>query len=73
VCFTTTRGFAACFPKVRASNVWGRQPVELATSEGRSAEVWLMPSTSGRAAGHRAHVHTVLADLAAELRGARAA
>jgi len=68
VCFTTTRGFAACFPKVRASNAWGRQPVAI-----DGAEVWLMPSTSGRAIAHRAHVHTVLADLAHELHGVRAA
>jgi len=63
VCFTTTRGFAMCFPKVRAAATWGRQPVTL-----EGAEVWVMPSTSGRAAAHRAHVQLVLVDLAATLR-----
>jgi len=62
VCFTTTRGFAACFPGVRLANEWGRQPAPL-----EGAEVWLMPSTSGRAVAHRAHVHRVLAELAASL------
>jgi TDG/mug DNA glycosylase family protein len=62
VCFTTTRGFAACFPKVRASSTWGRQPVAL-----EGADVWVMPSTSGRAVAHRAHVQTVLSDIAAAL------
>ena len=62
VCFTTTRGFAACFPKVRATATWGRQPVTL-----EGAAVWVMPSTSGRAAAHRGHVRVVLADIAATL------
>ena len=62
VCFTTTRGLGAVLPKVRTANGWGRQP---ATLEG--AEVWLMPSTSGRAIGYRAHVHAVLRDLAEHL------
>jgi TDG/mug DNA glycosylase family protein len=62
VCFTTTRGLHACFPGVRTAAQWGRQPVTL-----EGAEVWLMPSTSGRAAAHRAHVHRVLAQLAAHL------
>jgi TDG/mug DNA glycosylase family protein len=63
VCFTTTRGFATCFPRVRATSTWGRQPVTL-----EGAEVWVMPSTSGRAAAHRAHVQVVLADIALALR-----
>ena len=62
VCFTTTRGLGAVLPGVRTSNGWGRQP---ATLEG--AEVWLMPSTSGRAVGYRAHVHEVLRELAEHL------
>jgi hypothetical protein len=62
VCFTTTRGLAACFPRVRVSSTWGRQPVTL-----EGADVWVMPSTSGRAAAHRAHVQVVLADIAAAL------
>jgi TDG/mug DNA glycosylase family protein len=59
VCFTTTRGFAACFPGVRLAAEWGRQPAIL-----EGAEAWLMPSTSGRAVAHRAHVHRVLVELA---------
>jgi TDG/mug DNA glycosylase family protein len=62
VCFTTTRGFHACFPGVRTANHWGLEPVRL-----EGAAVWLMPSTSGRAVAHRAHVHRVLADLAKSL------
>jgi TDG/mug DNA glycosylase family protein len=62
VCFTTTRGFGVCFPGVRLANEWGRQPVQL-----EGAEVWLMPSTSGRAVAHRAHVHRVLGELAQRL------
>ena len=59
VCFTTTRAFEAVCPGVRAAGSWGRQPVTL-----EGAEVWVMPSTSGRAAGWRAEVHRVLAELA---------
>lgn len=66
VCFTTTRGLHACFPGVRASAEWGRQPASLA-----GAEVWLMPSTSGRAIAHRAHVHRVLEELAQRLTALR--
>jgi TDG/mug DNA glycosylase family protein len=62
VCFTTTRGFGALFPRIRTAKTWGRQPVNLEDSE-----VWVMPSTSGRAAGYRAEVHRVLADLALSL------
>lgn len=67
VCFTTTRGFHACFPGVRAASEWGRQPVALATRGPQAAEVWVMPSTSGRAVAHRAHVHRVLEELAERL------
>jgi len=66
VCFTTTRGFRACFPGVRAASDWGRQPVALAESE-----VWVMPSTSGRAVAHRAQVHRVLGELAERLTALR--
>lgn len=59
ICLTSSRAFDVLFPKVRTSGTWGRQPITL---EGASA--WVMPSTSGRAAGHRAHVHRVLAELA---------
>jgi len=76
VCFTTTRAFDVLFPSVRAvrggrgarggrdapGEAWGRQPVQVA-----GAEAWVMPSTSGRAAGYRAHVHRVLRELAAHL------
>ena len=62
ICFTSTRGFGAAFPRLWQPHGWGRQPVTL-----EGAEVWVMPSTSGRAAGSRAHVHRVLAELAATL------
>lgn len=72
VCFTSTRAFSALFPGAWQPRAWGRQPVTLAAS-GRdgetveAVEVWVMPSTSGRAAGHREHVHRVLAELATAL------
>lgn len=59
VCFTTTRGLEALFPRMRAVRSWGRQPAEM-----HGAEVWLIPSTSGRAAAHRSEVRRVLAELA---------
>lgn len=68
VCFTSTRAFDAVSPGTRRAHSWGRQPV---TIEGATA--WLMPSTSGRAAGLRVQVHEVLRELAAWLgRGAAA-
>ncbi len=70
VCFTTTRGFHVCFPGVRAASEWGRQPVTLA-GRGAESEVWVMPSTSGRAAAHRVHVHRVLEELAERLSALR--
>ncbi|MXZ62623.1 MAG: mismatch-specific DNA-glycosylase [Chloroflexi bacterium] len=62
VCFTTTRAFDVLFARVRASGTWGHQPVAIA-----GAEVWVMPSTSGRAAGYREEGRRVLADLACAL------
>ena len=62
VCFTTTRAFDVLFPGVRTAKAWGRQPVSVA-----GAAAWVMPSTSGRAAGYRAHVQRVLRELAAWL------
>lgn len=61
-CFTSARAFDRLFPGVRAPETWGAQPVTLA-----GAPAWVMPSTSGRAAAHRAHVHRVLAALAGAL------
>ena len=49
-------------PGVRQPEQWGRQPIEV---EGATA--WVMPSTSGRAAGYRTHVHRVLRELAVDL------
>ena len=63
VCFTTTRAFDVLFARVRAAEAWGHQPVCV---EGAAA--WVMPSTSGRAAGYREHVHRVLRELAEWLR-----
>ena len=62
VCFTTTRAFDVLHPRVRPPQQWGRQPVAIA-----GASVWVIPSTSGRAAGYRAEVHRVLGELAIEL------
>lgn len=67
VCFTSARACDRLFPRVRAADTWGHLPVTLA-----GAQVWVMPSTSGRAAAHRTHVHRVLAALAASLHEARA-
>ena len=63
VCFTSTRGLGALFPRMRSARSWGRQPADL-----HGAEVWLIPSTSGRAAAHRAEVRRVLAELARRVR-----
>ncbi len=62
VCFTITRAFALLFPGVREAGAWGRQPVTL-----EDAEVWVMPSTSGRAVAWRDQVRRVLDGLACEL------
>jgi TDG/mug DNA glycosylase family protein len=63
VCFTTTRGFGAIYPRAWRARAWGRQPVP--PIEG--AEVWVMPSPSGRAAAYHGETAAVLADLAAWL------
>jgi TDG/mug DNA glycosylase family protein len=62
VCFTSTRAFETLFSGVRQTNAWGAQPC---TIEG--AAVWLMPSTSGRAAAFHAEGARVLHALAADL------
>ncbi|HJM74988.1 MAG TPA: mismatch-specific DNA-glycosylase [Dehalococcoidia bacterium] len=62
LCFTATRASELLFPGVREPGSWGRQPVEL-----EGAAVWVMPSTSGRAAGWRDEVHRVLGELARDL------
>jgi TDG/mug DNA glycosylase family protein len=59
VCFTSTRAFDAVAPGARRTHGWGRQSVAIEGAVG-----WLMPSTSGRAAGFRTHVHEVLRELA---------
>ena len=62
VCFTTTRAFDVLFPRVRAPRTWGGQPVTIA-----GADVWVMPSTSGRAAGYHGEGRRVLGELACAL------
>ena len=62
LCFTTTRAFELLFPGVREPGHWGRQPVAI-----EGAQVWVMPSTSGRAAGWRDEVQRVLGELARDL------
>jgi len=63
VCFTATRPFEANYPRAWRSHGWGRQDVAPLLG----AEVWVMPSPSGRAAGSHQHIDRVLADLAASL------
>ncbi len=67
VCFTATRPFAAVYPRAWVARNWGRQDVP--PLEG--AEVWVMPSPSGRASGYHSRNHEILTALAASLgRGA---
>jgi TDG/mug DNA glycosylase family protein len=69
VCFTNTRAFETLFPRAWRARNWGAQRLRLA-----DAEVWVMPSTSGRAAAYRGEVTRVLEELAASLgRGERKA
>ena len=67
LCFTTTRAFEAAYPRAWRSGAWGRQAVP--PLEG--AEVWVMPSPSGLAAGHHGKAAVVLADIADSLGGPR--
>ena len=68
VCFTGAKHFDALYPRVRRSGTWGPQPIRI-----EGAAVWVMPSTSGRAAAYREDGARVLRDLAAALgRGERA-
>lgn len=62
VCFTNTRAFSLLFPGIRQSGEWGSQPVTL-----DNANVWLMPSTSGRASSWRTTVDQVFSELALTL------
>lgn len=62
VCFTGSRQFDDLYPRVRPSNGWGRQTVEIDGSA-----VWVIPSTSGAAAAYRGQIAAVLDDLAASL------
>lgn len=63
VCFTATRPFLAVYPRMWQARAWGRQPVP--PLEG--AEVWVMPSPSGRAAAYHREIAQVLTDLAVSL------
>src|SRR5690606_20504562 len=63
VCFTATRPFEAVYPGQWRSRGWGRQDVPALAG----AEVWVMPSPSGRAAGYHREIDGVLADLARAL------
>lgn len=60
VCFTGARQFDTLFPGERGA--WGRQPVDL-----DGAQVWVIPSTSGRASAFHGEVAAVFEDLAAAL------
>lgn len=68
VCFTSIRGFAAIYPRAWRARGWGRQDVP--TLHG--AEVWVMPSPSGRAAAYHGETAAVLAGLAQALQAGRA-
>lgn len=61
--FTATRPFAAIYPRAWRAHQWGRQDVPLL----EGAEVWVMPSPSGRAAGYHGEIDRVLAGLAESL------
>lgn len=63
VCFTAALPFSAVYPGAWRSRGWGRQDVPPLAG----AEVWVMPSPSGRAAGHHHLIDQVLADLASSL------
>lgn len=63
VCFTATRPFEAVYPRAWTSRGWGRQDVPPLAC----AEVWVMPSPSGRAAGYHSAIDQVLTDLARSL------
>ncbi len=67
VCFTGGRQFDDLYPKMRPRHGWGRQPLDL-----DGAAMWVIPSTSGRAAAYRGQIAAVLADLAQSL-GVRSA
>lgn len=67
VCFTGGRQFDDLYPKMRPRHGWGRQPLDL-----DGAAVWVIPSTSGRAAAYHGQIAAVLADLAQSL-GVRSA
>lgn len=62
VCFTGARHFDVLFPGIREAHGWGAQSVTL-----EGASVWVMPSTSGRAAAFRAEGARVLRELAIAL------
>lgn len=62
VCFTGGRQFDELFPGVRPRNGWGQQPVGLA-----GAAVWVIPSTSGRAAAYRPQIAAILEAIARSL------
>lgn len=68
VCFTAIRPFEALYPRAWTSRGWGRQDVAPLAG----ADVWVMPSPSGRAAGYHGEIDRVLAELARSLGRVRA-
>ncbi|RLT36539.1 MAG: mismatch-specific DNA-glycosylase [Chloroflexi bacterium] len=60
VCFTGARQFDVLFPGERGA--WGHQEVDLV-----GAQIWVIPSTSGRAVAYRGEIAPILEDLAAAL------
>ena len=60
VCFTGARQFDVLYPGDRGA--WGCQSVDL-----DGAQVWVIPSTSGRAVAYRGEIAPILEDLAAAL------
>lgn len=68
VCFTGARQFAAIYPRDWHARGWGMQPVPPLAG----AAVWVIPSTSGRAAGYHGETAAVLRALAASLGRTRA-
>ena len=68
VCFTATRPFLALYPRAWRARGWGRQDAPPFEGAPADMQVWVMPSTSGRAAAYHRYIAEVLADIAASLR-----
>lgn len=75
ICLTSTRAFDLLFPRARGGKAWGHLTTLDAALDDRreTTEAWVIPSTSGRAAGYRPQAARVLEELATHLGRARLA